>query len=65
MVRFRRNEWQVMIYRNGHIDIQRAKDIDDAARAIEMVGIMLKMDLPVRFTGTSFLTSLLLYYWFY
>ena len=48
VVRFRRNEWQVMINRNGHIDIQRAKDIDDAVRTIEMVGIMLKMDLPVQ-----------------
>jgi len=31
-----------MIYRNGHIDIRRIKDVDDAANAIEMVGIMLK-----------------------
>ena len=40
--RFRLDDWQVMIYRNGHIDIRRVKDIDDAAKAIEMVGIMLK-----------------------
>ena len=42
VARFRLDDWQVMIYRNGHIDIRRVKDVDDAARAIEMVGIMLK-----------------------
>jgi ArsR family metal-binding transcriptional regulator len=31
-----------MIYKNGHIDIRRVKDIDEAAKAIEIVGIMLK-----------------------
>jgi len=42
VARFKLDDWQVMIYRNGHIDIRRVKDVDDAARAIEMVGIMLK-----------------------
>lgn len=42
VARFRLNDWNVMIYRNGHIDIRRIKDVDDAANAIEMVGIMLK-----------------------
>jgi ArsR family metal-binding transcriptional regulator len=42
VARFRLDNWNVMIYRNGHIDIRRVKDVDDAAKAIEMVGIMLK-----------------------
>lgn len=42
VARFSLDNWQVMIYKNGHIDIRRVKDIDDAAKAIEMVGIMLK-----------------------
>ena len=33
------DDWKVMIYRNGQINIQRANDIDDTARTIEMVGI--------------------------
>jgi len=42
VARFRLDNWQVMIYKNGHIDIRRVKDIDEAAKAIEMVGIILK-----------------------
>lgn len=42
VARFRLDNWQVMIYKNGHIDIRRVKDIDEAAKAIEMVGIILE-----------------------
>ena len=50
VVRFRHDNWQVMIYRNSLIDIQRAKDIDDAAKTIEMVGIILEDG----FTGQAY-----------
>ena len=42
VARFRLDNWQVMIYKNGHIDIRRVKDIDEAANAIKMVGIILR-----------------------
>jgi len=38
VVRFRPDDWKVMIYRNGQIDIQRAKDIDDAAKTVKRCG---------------------------
>ncbi|HUV81689.1 MAG TPA: hypothetical protein VMW53_01235 [archaeon] len=35
VARFRLDDWQIMIYRKGRIDIRRVSNIDDASRAID------------------------------
>ena len=39
VARFRLVNWQVMIYKNGNIDIRRAKDIDEPPRQLKWSGL--------------------------
>jgi len=39
VARFRLDNWQVMIYKNGNIDIRRAKDIDEPPRQLKWSGL--------------------------
>ncbi|MDF1557130.1 MAG: hypothetical protein P1P80_02965 [ANME-2 cluster archaeon] len=43
VARFRLDDWQVMIYRNGRIDIRRVTGVDNAALAMHRVEFMLDM----------------------
>ena len=42
VARFKLDNWQVMIYRNGRIDIRRVSSVDDANVAIDKVENMLQ-----------------------
>lgn len=42
VARFRLDDWHVMIYRNGRIDIRRIASIDDAAMVIDIAEKMLQ-----------------------
>lgn len=42
VARFRLDDRQVMIYRNGRIDVRRVLNVDDAAIAIDQVESMLE-----------------------
>ena len=41
VARFKLDDWQIMIYRNGRIDIRRVSSVDDAKVAIDRVENML------------------------
>jgi len=49
VIRFRPDDWQVMIYRNGQIDIQRAKDIDDAVKTVKRCDGIPNRSRPVEY----------------
>ncbi|MCK4929128.1 MAG: hypothetical protein KAR76_05275 [Methanosarcinales archaeon] len=42
VARFRLDNWQVMIYRNGRIDIRRVTNVENAADAMHRVEFMLE-----------------------
>ena len=37
VARFRLDDWQVMVYRKGRIDVRRVTDVDNAADAMDRV----------------------------
>jgi ArsR family metal-binding transcriptional regulator len=42
VARFRLDDWQIMIYGKGRVDIRRVSNVDDASRAIDQVEKMLQ-----------------------
>lgn len=43
VARFRLDDWQVMIYRKGRIDVRRVTDVDNAADAMNRVESIVRL----------------------